>query len=544
MRFSAITNFAGVEVQPAFSRDGRSVAFVLDRGGQYDIHVGLLSGGSLVRVTNDPNVEARPRWSPDGSKLLYARLNESGLWDIWAVPALGGVARKLVDNAADPAWSPDDRSIAYANLTTGGIWMCDPAGRGPRQITIAPVQERHRQPVFSRDGRRLAFVRRVATGGPYGELAVTEANTGQFRSLTDDGAFVGSPAWSPDGSFIYFASGRGGAINIWKVTVAGGQPEQITVGQGDDADLDVSTDGQRIVFSSYRININLEQIILNATRTPARVWLTADAAHGELGPGYSRDGKRIAYFTNRRGAESDAIWVMNADGGNPTPLAQDDRLNAYPRWSGDGRSLIFASRATGAGANRLWAQVDLRRVLLSGGAPQPVPFGVVDPTGDVGPQDQFLYRGVNGSAEIFDPKTNRRHALEGVNGAYLRWSPDGRRFGAIVNPRQPNDAAAGVWVYDLEGKRQQVFQGWASFYAWAGANELLILEGKPDLNAILWRARLDGSPLVAAGSIRLIYSYWHNVLLTRFDVHPEGSRIVAEALELHQADLSMIENIR
>src|SRR5689334_25361801 len=99
MRFSSITNFAGVEGQPSFSPDGRSVAFVSDRGGQYDIFVGLLSGGSLVRVTNDPNVEARPRWSPDGSKLLYARLNESGLWDSWVVPALGGTARRISANA-------------------------------------------------------------------------------------------------------------------------------------------------------------------------------------------------------------------------------------------------------------------------------------------------------------------------------------------------------------------------------------------------------------------------------------------------------------
>src|SRR5262249_2947019 len=83
LRFSAGTNFAGVEGQPAISPDGRAVSFVSDRGGQYDIWVGLLSGGSLVRITNDANIESRPRWSPDGTKLLYARLNDSGLWDSW-----------------------------------------------------------------------------------------------------------------------------------------------------------------------------------------------------------------------------------------------------------------------------------------------------------------------------------------------------------------------------------------------------------------------------------------------------------------------------
>jgi Tol biopolymer transport system component len=369
--------------------------------------------------------------------------------------------------------------------------------------------------------------------------------------LTDDGSFVGSPAWSANGKFVYFSSGRGGSINIWKVDVRGGPPEQITAGQGDDADLDVSPDGRRILFSSYHTNINLEEIVLDAARASARRWLTADAAHSELAPAYSRDGKRIAYFTNRRGSQSEAVWVMEADGSNPVQLSQDEPreaggywLNVYPRWSGDNRSLIYASRATGPDAALLWGHTDLRSVLLSGGAPQKVPFSVIDPTGDVALQEQILYRGLNGSVQIFDPKTNQFQTLKDVRGTYLRWCPDGRRFAAIVNAREQNDAASGVWIYDLAGKRQQAFHGWAAFFAWAGPDELLILEGKPDLNAILWRVRLDGSPNVKTGSIRLIYSYWHNVLTTRFDVHPDGSRIVSEALELHQADISLIDNIR
>jgi serine/threonine protein kinase len=75
MRFSLVTNFAGVEGQPSLSPDGRSVAFVSNRDGQWDVYVGLVTGGGLVRLTSDPNVEARPQWSPDGTKLLYSRLN-------------------------------------------------------------------------------------------------------------------------------------------------------------------------------------------------------------------------------------------------------------------------------------------------------------------------------------------------------------------------------------------------------------------------------------------------------------------------------------
>jgi dipeptidyl aminopeptidase/acylaminoacyl peptidase len=232
---------------------------------------------------------------------------------------------------------------------------------------------------------------------------------------------------------------------------------------------------------------------------------------------------------------------MDADGGNPMQLVQDERLNTHPRWSADGQSLIYASR-TGVGPAG-W-QSELRRILLSGGVPQNVPFQISDYFGDVGSGDQLLYRGANGSVQVFDQKTNQARTLKDVGGTFLRWCPDGRRFAAVIDARKLNDAAAGVWIYDVDGKRRQVFQGWVLHYAWAGAKELLILEARPDLNGILWRIHLDGSAPVNLGPVRIIYSYWHPNPRAQFDVHPDGRHIAIEAFELHQADISMIDNIR
>ena len=79
MHFRTVTNFAGVQAQPSLSPDGRSVAFVSNRNGHYDIYVGLISGGSLVQITADINLKSHPSWSPDGSTIAFARLNESGI---------------------------------------------------------------------------------------------------------------------------------------------------------------------------------------------------------------------------------------------------------------------------------------------------------------------------------------------------------------------------------------------------------------------------------------------------------------------------------
>ena len=59
----------------------------------------------------------------------------------------------------------------------------------------------------------------------------------------------------------------------------------------------------------------------------------------------------------------------------------------------------------------------------------------------------------------------------------------------------------------------------------------------------LWRVRLDGSAPVRAAGLRGIYTYWTLAPALRFDVHPDRRRAVVEALELHDADIGMIENI-
>lgn len=191
MRFSAVTNFTGVDAQPSFSPDGRSVTFLSNRGGSFDIWVGLVAGGNPVRITNDPNFKGRPHWSPDGSKISYNRLNESGLRDIWIVPSLGGTPRKLLNNAGDAAWSADGASLAYADSSTGTIWICDATGGNARQVTQPERKAWHTQPAFSRDGQRIAFVRRAS--GPYGELATAEISSGKVKLLTDDKALALSP---------------------------------------------------------------------------------------------------------------------------------------------------------------------------------------------------------------------------------------------------------------------------------------------------------------------------------------------------------------
>jgi len=545
MRFSAVTNFTGIDAQPAFSPDGRSVVFLSNRGGQLDIWIGLVSGGSPVRITSDPNLKARPRWSPDGSKIGYARLNESGLWDVWTVPALGGTPRKLLSNAKDPSWSPEGDSLAYANSATGTIWTCDATGSEARELTQPEPKVVHIQPTFSRDGRRVVFVRKGL--GPYSELAWSEVTSKRVEQITKDKALLLSPVWSADSQFVYFASTRGGTMNLWKVAARGGTPEQITAGRGDDSELDVSADGKKIVFASLRLNINLQEVNVDSAADTGRKWLTTDASRGTLAPAYSPDGLRIAYFTNRKGAENESIWMMEEDGSNPVKMVEDSYINIFPRWSADGQYLIFTARHPGIESTRI-----LRRLSLSGTVPEELPMEVSESSwGDTGPDGRLVFRGVDGKAKIFDPRDKSTRILNNVRGGLSTWSRNGQDIASIVPARQLGDPDAGVWFYDLSGEASRhVFRGWAAAYAWAGSDELFVLEGKPDLNAVLWRVRLDGSsPVRTRTAIQLRFSLPEigSDAITgyaRFAVHPDRKRIVIETFRFQESDISMIENIR
>lgn len=548
MHFRAVTNFSGVQSYPTLSTDGRSVAFVSNKDGHYNIYVGLINGGNVVQLTDDPNLKTRPCWSPDGTEIAYARLNDSGIWDIWKVPALGGVPRRFILNAADPTWSRDGRSFAYRNSVTGAIWISDSFGQNGHELASARKPGAttgfwNSAPRFSPDGREVAFG--SSLGGPYGELEVVNLDSGKVRQLTRDNALALSPVWSADGHFIYFASSRGGTLNIWKIAENGSQLEQITSGQGDDAQLDISDDGKRIVFSSFRTNVNVVQLDLDATGQQSAKLLIADAARDQFGPAYSPDGKHLAYFSNFKGVEREGIWLANPDGSNPVPLVQDQRINIFPRWTRDSKYLVYASYSSSSLEGS--SSTQYRRISISGGAPQTLLNSAPDNTADVGSYGQLLFQGSHGQVQISAPPNI--HTLitlpSDESASLLRWSPDDHSIAYIVEPMQEDDPHAGLWVYDRNKSPRQVFHGWITWYARGPKNEIYFIQGKPDLKGVLWKVNWGGQGLMRVPlSIPLSFHYWFDSPFTQFDISPDGRHLAFNTQEVLQANIGMLENIR
>src|SRR5687767_6170541 len=126
--------------------------------------------------------------------------------------------------AAEPGVSPDGSEIAFAS--GGDIWSVPSAGGEARLLVSHEATER--RPLFSPDGRRLAFMS-TRTGG--GDIYVLTLDTGAVRRLTSDDGAETLESWSADGRWIYFSSSSrdiGGMNDIHRVSAAGGTPMPVS----------------------------------------------------------------------------------------------------------------------------------------------------------------------------------------------------------------------------------------------------------------------------------------------------------------------------
>jgi Tol biopolymer transport system component len=260
------------------------IAFESDRAGNWgEIYAMGADGSNPVNLTDDPEADGYPAWSPDGTRIAFESWRD-GNAEIYVMDADGSNPVRLTDNPADdwhPAWSPDGTRIAFASARDGNfeIYVMDADDSNPVNLTNNPAGDY--SPAWSPDGTRIAFYS-GRDGNP--EIYVMEADGSNPVNLTNNPAFDGEPAWSPDGTRIAFESGRDG------------NPEIFVMG----------TDGSNPV---------------NLTNNPAF----------DYSPAWSPDGTRIAFVSYRDG--NPEIYVMDADGSDPVNLTNNPAWDTYPAWS-------------------------------------------------------------------------------------------------------------------------------------------------------------------------------------------------------------------
>ncbi|HWN17984.1 MAG TPA: protein kinase [Gemmatimonadales bacterium] len=442
-KLSQLSFGEGIEEWPAWSPDGSLLAYVAEVDSFRQLFLRTLATGNERRLTKKPGDDIQPAWSPDGKRLAFVRARTSGGklepsdingWyhdggDIWTIDVTTGQETKLIEDAFNPAYSRTGGRLAFDAAWGGArrIWITDSSGRNPRQITSDSSEAVvHAGPRWSPDGSRLAF-RRVET--IKSDIATVELESQKLTRVTNDNIPDMDPVWATEGQQLYFASSRGGGMNLWRVTVPvgeepAGQPEQLTTGAGDDIEPTVAPDGSRLAFAVRGITSDLWRLPVSpATGQPTGaaepvVRTTRVESRGAWSP----DGRTIAFNSDRLGEMN--IWLRGVADSTERQLTQGGGGDYQPSWSPDGKSIVFFSAR--AGAADIWAVStgDGRLTRLSDDpATDTNPFYSPD-----GKQIAFLSdRG--GRSELWimnaDGSAQRRLSPTVAGGHFVRWTPDG-----------------------------------------------------------------------------------------------------------------------
>ena len=196
--------------------DNTRIAFVSVRGGNPDIYVMDSDGKNQRRVTTHAADDRHPAWSPDGRRIAFESNRNAGYIQIWAIDADGANPIRLTSGVWDqnPDWSPNGREIAYQAYRKKAldvdveernyeVYVMDADGSNKRQLTDRQEFDGH--PSWSPDGKWIIFTSRRENR--IAEIYVMEADGRNQKRLTqniEDREEKYTPTWSPDGKRIAF----------------------------------------------------------------------------------------------------------------------------------------------------------------------------------------------------------------------------------------------------------------------------------------------------------------------------------------------------
>ena len=232
----ALTPRTSYDEQPDLSPDGRRIAFVA-HGNIYVMNVG---GSGLRRLTSSPANEAAPAWSFDGGWIAYSSFR-SGKSDIWKMRANGSGKKRLTRTAAledVPDWSPNGLKIVYAG-PQARIWVMNADGTGQHPLTRNALGGGVAwAPAWSPDGKRIAYEFDGGTSpvDPTNEIWLMNADGSHHVRLTKNLLQDGQPTWSPDGTWLAFASARPhpGPLHLWEMRPNGKGLHRVSSSAGEE----------------------------------------------------------------------------------------------------------------------------------------------------------------------------------------------------------------------------------------------------------------------------------------------------------------------
>jgi len=462
-RFTRLTYASGLESSPSLSPDGEFVAYAAIDGGDRDIFILRVGGQRSINLTEDSGAEdVHPAFSPDGRQIAFRSERAGG--GLFVMGATGESIRRLTEFGDNPAWSPDGAQIVFATEgesdphareKVSELWVVAAAGGEPRRIFGGDAV----MPAWSPGGYRIAFWR-INQGTR--DVWTVAADGTEAQPVTATSNVDWNPVWARDGAHLYFESDRGGVMNPWRVAIdersglLRGAPEPITLPTSWSGELSLSADERRLAFRTGEMTAEIRRLPFDAgagkiTGPAERLFDTALPA---VGLDLSVDG----WMLFRTAAMQEDVYVMRGDGSGLRKLTDDEDKDRNPVWSPDGQQVAFSSNR--GGFYEVWAVnrdgSGLRRLTNTEDAENErgsASFPVWSPDGHTLAclMDDDVVRFALPDEPVTRAEVERIPVDVG-DGKYVipvSWSPDGRRLAGVRIGRN-GQLLAGVVVHDLQ----------------------------------------------------------------------------------------------
>jgi Tol biopolymer transport system component len=476
-KLAPLTTYPGIEGPPSLSPDGNQVAF--DRDG--DIFVKQADGESLLQLTHTAAAEHNPAWSPDGRRIAFTR-DGAG---IFVISPLGGDEKKVAEahwstskDLWTMAWTMDSQTLIVSELTssiTAALFMVSVETGRKRQITWPTGPGRgDRWPAVSPDGRTLAFARFPQDSGA--NVFVMPLGGGAPYQISDERATIWGLAWTPDGHDVAFSSDRiGGISRLWRTPASSRRSSPSLIeGPGEDARFPSFSRPQgkapaRLAYQRFEQEYDIRRAGVVGEASPHHALKASTpflaSTRTEVQPDLSPDGKKIAFVSNRSGANE--IWLCDSDGSNPVRRTSLGSQSINPRWSPDSVRIAFFANTGVSGKYQNYV------MNAAGGSPWRLSQNENQP--DFRPSwsrdGRWIYfgSGRSGTVQIWKVPAGGGQSVQltkGGGGEALE-SPDG----TVVYYTKVPGAGPGLWSIPASGGKEMSVLDSPRFGFWAVARK-------------------------------------------------------------------------